>query len=73
MPTPASVGSAALAGREKDFAAAFETTLRYADATGGRKVHVLAGLVHQGARRDTLRRQPEARRRGRLPAPASSC
>jgi hydroxypyruvate isomerase len=47
-------GLGALPGREKDFAAAFETTLRYADATGGRKVHVLAGLVHQGARRDTF-------------------
>jgi 2-dehydrotetronate isomerase len=47
-------GLGALPGREQDFQAAFETTLRYADATGGRKVHVLAGLVHQGARRDTF-------------------
>jgi hydroxypyruvate isomerase len=47
-------GLAALPGREKDFQAALETTLRYADTTGGRKVHVLAGLVHQGARRETF-------------------
>jgi hydroxypyruvate isomerase len=47
-------GLAALAGREMEFAEAFETTLRYADATGGRKVHVLAGVVHQGARRDVF-------------------
>jgi hydroxypyruvate isomerase len=47
-------GLAALPGREKDFQAALETALRYADATGGRKVHVLAGLVHQGARRDVF-------------------
>jgi len=46
-------GMAALAGREKDFQSAFETTLRYAEATGGRMVHVLAGLVHHGARRAT--------------------
>lgn len=46
-------GLAALPGREKDFQAALETALRYADATGGRKVHVLAGLVHHGARRAT--------------------
>jgi hydroxypyruvate isomerase len=46
-------GLAALPGREKDFQAGFETALRYADATGGRKVHVLSGLVHHGARRAT--------------------
>ena len=47
-------GLAAIPGRESDFQAALETALRYADATGGRKVHVLAGLVHQGARRDAF-------------------
>jgi hydroxypyruvate isomerase len=47
-------GFAAIPGREIDFQSAFETTLRYADATGGRKVHVVAGVVHQGARRDTF-------------------
>jgi hydroxypyruvate isomerase len=46
-------GLAALAGREKDFWAAFETALRYADITGGRRIHLVAGLVHQGAQRAT--------------------
>ena len=46
-------GLAALAGREKDFQAALETALRYADATGGRRIHLVAGLVHQGAQRAT--------------------
>jgi len=46
-------GLAAIPGREGDFQAAFETALRYADATGGRKIHLLAGLVHQGAQRAT--------------------
>jgi 2-dehydrotetronate isomerase len=46
-------GLAALAGREGDFRAAFETALRYADATGGRRTHLTAGVVHQGARRAT--------------------
>jgi hydroxypyruvate isomerase len=46
-------GLAALPGRERDFRAGLENALRYADATGGRKVHVLAGLVHHGARRAT--------------------
>jgi hydroxypyruvate isomerase len=45
-------GLASLPGREKDFQAGLETALRYADATGGRKIHVLAGLVHHGARRN---------------------
>jgi hydroxypyruvate isomerase len=46
-------GLAALAGREADFRAAFETALRYAEVTQGRRIHVLAGLVHQGAQRAT--------------------
>jgi hydroxypyruvate isomerase len=46
-------GLAALAGREADFAATFETALRYAEATGGRRIHVMPGLVHHGARRAT--------------------
>jgi 2-dehydrotetronate isomerase len=46
-------GLAALAGREGDFRAAFETALRYADVTGGRRIHLTAGVVHQGARRTT--------------------
>jgi hydroxypyruvate isomerase len=46
-------GLAALPGRERDFWAAFETALKYADATGGRRIHVLAGLAHHGAQRAT--------------------
>ncbi len=47
-------GRSALAGREKDFDADLETALRYAAATGGTLIHVMAGLIHQGARRDTF-------------------
>jgi len=46
-------GLAALPGREADFRAAFETALRYADGTGGRRIHVTAGLRHHGAQRAT--------------------
>lgn len=46
-------GLAALPGRQSDFWAGFETALKYADATGGRKIHLLAGLVHHGAQRAT--------------------
>jgi hydroxypyruvate isomerase len=57
-------GLAALAGRENDFWAAFETALRYAEVTGGRRIHITAGLVHQGAVRATyvanLRRAAQA-------------
>src|SRR5215510_7512579 len=35
-------GLAALVGREKDFEAALETALRYAEATGGRRIHLVA-------------------------------
>jgi len=47
-------GRSALAGREKDFAADMETALRYCAATGCKLIHIMAGLVHQGARRDTF-------------------
>ena len=47
-------GRSALAGREKDFAADMETALGYCAATGCKLIHVMAGLVHQGARRDTF-------------------
>ena len=47
-------GLAALAGRESEFWAAFETALRYADATGGRRIHLPAGVVHQGAEHATF-------------------
>jgi 2-dehydrotetronate isomerase len=47
-------GRGALAGREKDFEADLETALGYAGATGCRLIHLMAGLVHQGARRETF-------------------
>ena len=47
-------GRAALAGREKDFDADMETALGYAKTTGCTLIHLMAGLVHQGARRDTF-------------------
>ena len=46
-------GLTSLAGREGEFWAAFETALRYADATGGRRIHLTAGLVHHGAQHTT--------------------
>jgi 2-dehydrotetronate isomerase len=42
-------GLTSLAGREGEFRAAFETALRYADATGGRRIHLPAGLTQHGA------------------------
>ena len=47
-------GLAALPGREKDFDPAIVNALRYAEATGCRRIHVLAGVVHHGARRATF-------------------
>ncbi len=47
-------GLAALPGRERDFDAAIASALRYAEATGCRRIHVLAGVVHHGARRATF-------------------
>jgi hydroxypyruvate isomerase len=47
-------GRSALAGREKDFEADLANALAYCKATSCRLVHVMAGLVHQGARRDTF-------------------
>ena len=46
-------GHAALPGREKDFDAGIARALDYAEATGCRRIHVLAGVVHHGARRAT--------------------
>ena len=57
-------GLTALAGREGDFWAAFETALRYAEATGGRRMHLPAGLTQHGAQHATyvanLRRAAKA-------------
>ena len=47
-------GRSALAGREKDFDADMEAALGYCAATGCKLIHVMAGLVHQGARRETF-------------------
>lgn len=47
-------GRSALAGREKDFDADLALALSYAEATGCKLIHVMAGLVHQGARRDVF-------------------
>jgi hydroxypyruvate isomerase len=47
-------GRGALAGREKDFDADLANALAYCEATGCKLIHVMAGLVHQGARRDTF-------------------
>lgn len=50
---PGERGTASLAGREADFEVGFAEALKYAEATGCRQIHVMAGLVHQGARRAT--------------------
>jgi hydroxypyruvate isomerase len=47
-------GRSALAGRERDFDADLEAALGYAKSTGCNLIHVMAGLVHQGARRETF-------------------
>lgn len=47
-------GRSALAGRETDFEVDLGRALSYAEATGCKLIHVLAGLVHQGARRATF-------------------
>jgi hydroxypyruvate isomerase len=57
-------GLTSLAGREGEFWAAFETALRYAAVTGGRRIHLPAGLTQHGARHATyvanLRRAAKA-------------
>jgi 2-dehydrotetronate isomerase len=45
-------GLAALPGRERDFEATLRTALQYAETTGCARIHLLAGLLHHGARRD---------------------
>lgn len=62
-------GLTSLAGREDDFQAALRTALDYAQATACTRLHLVAGVVHQGARRDTYVRNlklaaREARRVG---------
>ena len=46
-------GLTSIPGRERDFEEGFARALGYAEATGCRQIHAMAGLVHQGARRAT--------------------
>lgn len=46
-------GLTSIAGREAEFEEGFAKALSYAEATGCRQIHAMAGLVHQGARRAT--------------------
>ena len=46
-------GLGALKGREDEFQAAFDQALQYADATGARMIHVMAG-AGSDANRDTF-------------------
>src|SRR5262249_33774579 len=58
-------GRSALPGREEDFAGDFEAALAYCAATGCGLIHIMAGLVHQGARRDVfIANLKKAARRG---------
>jgi hydroxypyruvate isomerase len=47
-------GRSALAGREADFETDLALALSYAEAADCKLLHVMAGLVHQGARRQTF-------------------
>jgi 2-dehydrotetronate isomerase len=47
-------GLACLPGRENEFQTGFLKALAYADTLGCPRIHVMAGLVPQGADRDTL-------------------
>jgi hydroxypyruvate isomerase len=47
-------GLTSIPAREAEFARQFDEALRYAEATGATRIHVLAGVEHQGARRDTF-------------------
>lgn len=49
-------GMACHPGREAEFAEGVERALRYAQATGCRRLHVMAGLVPPGVSADELRR-----------------
>jgi len=48
-------GLAALPGREEEFAASLERALPYAQATGCRRLHVMAGIAAAGADRAAMR------------------
>src|SRR5216110_921828 len=49
-------GMASLPGREKDFEAALETALHYAQVLGCRTIHAMAGLAEPGAKTDATYR-----------------
>lgn len=49
-------GLAALPGREAEFAESVQQALRYALATGCRRLHVMAGRIPEGADRDAMQR-----------------
>jgi 2-dehydrotetronate isomerase len=49
-------GLAALPGREAEFAASVQLALMYAQATGCRRLHVMAGMTPAGADREAMRR-----------------
>src|SRR5262249_62307136 len=51
-------GLAALPERQAEFAKSFETALRYAEATGGRRVHLRPGPVHPRAPPDVYLAHP---------------
>ena len=46
-------GLAALPGRETEFRAAVKLAGKYAEALGCKQVHVMAGIVPEGAQRDS--------------------
>ena len=50
-------GLASLPGREHEFAAEFANALRYAQALGTQRLHVMAGLVPEGADADERARR----------------
>ncbi|MBV7544368.1 2-oxo-tetronate isomerase [Acidovorax sp. sic0104] len=48
-------GTAALPGREAEFRAGVQEALRYADALGCPRIHVLSGIVPPGVERESLK------------------
>jgi hydroxypyruvate isomerase len=50
-------GTASLPGREHEFAAGFATALRYAQALSCRRIHVMAGVLPEGADAEQRARQ----------------
>ena len=65
-------GLAGLPGRERDFAKAMADALAYAEATGCDKIHVMAGVLPEGADRGDGLALFERNLRGALSAASSS-